>query len=445
MAHMRKYYEDMAALKESYEEVDALLASSLPTAIVTSFKPAVSSFGGFIGELDEDFMATREFSKRSDRTYGSSLTPSEARRRAASGSEDSQVGEDEPLLPNSQQREEKRERVAKLALNVNFAINMILLVSKGFAVLSSTSISLVASFVDSALDFLSTLIILGTSIAQGRQSDRAKYPVGKARFENLGVLIFSVAMISSFTQVFIESFQRAVGKQEEQVAELSWIGMATMVATIVIKGIVWVWCARIPSTAVKALAQDAENDGMTKRRRICHRPFFDEMPSASSVLQYHVSFLSCDRPVAEISLVGPDRWYGLEYIHYLAMVHLSGRQADRSELMRVIYLVSRFRAVLAISAVEVYHIGDEVIVEVDVILPRSSTLHYAHDIGETIQGTLESLDGVARAYVHCDYNARNPVQHTVQQQQQNQKRPKLVLSPAVSALSESGETDQHEE
>jgi hypothetical protein len=60
---------------------------------------------------------------------------------------------------------------------------------------------------------------------------------------------------------------------------LSWIGIAyaatdpeyamgliplfyrTMVSTIVIKGIVWVWCSRIPTTAVKALAQDAENDG----------------------------------------------------------------------------------------------------------------------------------------------------------------------------------------
>lgn len=131
-----------------------------------------------------------------------------------------------------------------LPLQVNFAINIVLLVSKGFAVLSSTSISLVASFIDSGLDFLSTLIILGTSIAMGRQSDRHKYPAGKKRFEPLGVLIFAVAMIASFaqvsraigqdrvrlieypSQVFIESFQRAIGKQEEEVAELSWIGMA---------------------------------------------------------------------------------------------------------------------------------------------------------------------------------------------------------------------------
>ena len=54
--------------------------------------------------------------------------------------------------------------------------------------------------------------------------------------------------------------------------------------------------------------------------------------------------------------------------------------------------------------------SDEFIVEVDVILPQSSTLHFAHDVGETIQCVLErsvkgcqrltvSLDGVLRAYV----------------------------------------------
>lgn len=30
-------------------------------------------------------------------------------------------------------------------------------------------------------------------------------------------------------------------------------------------------------------------------------------------------------------------------------------------------------------------IRDDLLVEVDVILPQSSTLHFAHDIGETIQ------------------------------------------------------------
>lgn len=35
----------------------------------------------------------------------------------------------------------------------------------------------------------------------GVKSERHAYPVGKKRFEPLGVLIFSVAMIASFAQV----------------------------------------------------------------------------------------------------------------------------------------------------------------------------------------------------------------------------------------------------
>lgn len=96
---------------------------------------------------------------------------------------------------------------------------------------------------------------------------------------------------------------------------------STMVATIVIKGIVWVWCSRIPSTAVKALAQDAENDGKFKFQRNSFGPFPNDMPSAFSVLQHHVPLLPRHRSMAQISLVGSNRWYGPEYIHHLAMVH----------------------------------------------------------------------------------------------------------------------------
>jgi divalent metal cation (Fe/Co/Zn/Cd) transporter len=111
------------------------------------------------------------------------------------------LAEDEPLLPASQEREEKREKRNSLALNVNFGVNIILLLAKGLAVLSSSSVSLVASFVDAFLDFISTLIIFVSNVAMGHKGDRHKYPAGKKRFEPLGVLIFSVTMIASFVQV----------------------------------------------------------------------------------------------------------------------------------------------------------------------------------------------------------------------------------------------------
>lgn len=55
---------------------------------------------------------------------------------------------------------------------VNTVINVLLVAAKGVAVLSSSSVSLLASLVDSALDLLSTFIILGTSMAMGVKDTR---------------------------------------------------------------------------------------------------------------------------------------------------------------------------------------------------------------------------------------------------------------------------------
>lgn len=87
---------------------------------------------------------------------------------------------------------------------------------------------------------------------------------------------------------------------------------------------------------------------------------------------------------------------------------VSGKTASADQITRVLYLVSRFNPVLEIADIECYHIGwvngyhykesptdkvfrDDLIVEVDVILPKSSSLHYAHDVGETIQWVYADL------------------------------------------------------
>lgn len=68
---------------------------------------------------------------------------------------------------------------------------------------------------------------------------------------------------------------------------------------------------------------------------------------------------------------------------------VSGRTASPDQYARILYLVSRFNPVLEISDVECYHIGDDLTIEVDVILPHDTSLHFAHDVGETIQCMLE--------------------------------------------------------
>jgi hypothetical protein len=38
-------------------------------------------------------------------------------------------------------------------------------------------------------------------------------------------------------------------------------------------------------------------------------------------------------------------------------------------------------------------------------------LRDVHDLGEALQYAIESLDGVERAFVHCDYAVSNPSGH----------------------------------
>lgn len=109
--------------------------------------------------------------------------------------------------------------IVTLAIYVNFAANLILLAGKFAVVLSVPSVSVLASLVDAMLDFLSTVIVWITTVLI-RKQDHYRYPIGRRRLEPLGVLIFSVIMITSFVQVGLEAITRLLSPDHE-VIELS--------------------------------------------------------------------------------------------------------------------------------------------------------------------------------------------------------------------------------
>lgn len=94
-----------------------------------------------------------------------------------------------------------------MAIYINFAANVILLAGKIAVIISVPSVSVLASLVDAVLDFISTVIVWVTTVLI-RQQDQYRYPIGRRRLEPLGVLVFSVIMITSFVQVALEAIQR---------------------------------------------------------------------------------------------------------------------------------------------------------------------------------------------------------------------------------------------
>ena len=70
----------------------------------------------------------------------------------------------------------------------------------------------------------------------------------------------------------------------------------------------------------------------------------------------------------------------------------------------------------SIKALDAYHSGDKLNVEVDVVLDEGTTLKDSHDLGESLQYVLESVPMVDRAFVHLDYKRWNLPTHMEQRE-----------------------------
>ena len=81
---------------------------------------------------------------------------------------------------------------------------------------------------------------------------RALLNIVLGRLEPVGVLVFSVIMVTSFVQVGIQCVQRLAGPEHE-IISLGLPAIIIMVSTIVIKGACWVWCRLVRNSSVRAL------------------------------------------------------------------------------------------------------------------------------------------------------------------------------------------------
>lgn len=124
--------------------------------------------------------------------------------------------------------------------------------------------SVIASLVDSILDFMSTFIIyiVNRLAAKNNWKIQHAYPIGRSRLEPLGVLIFSILIIISFFSSWSRIFKRlffSFSKSKIPVT-IGFDAIGIMTITIVAKLGCWVWCASSKSSSVQALAQDAMTD-----------------------------------------------------------------------------------------------------------------------------------------------------------------------------------------
>lgn len=180
-------------------------------------------------------------------------------------------------------------------------------------------------------------------------------------------------MVVSFLQVLLESLNRIwaiyTHKPLEGDVALPLIGIFFMLLTIVVKTMMWLMCHNHKNSSVRAIAQDSENDVMFNIVSLIFPTIGDYLgwslldPLGGGLLSLYI-----------IS----------EWISTMADTtsKLTGKAADAEDASRCLYLVSRFSHVQAIAGFEMYHAGDTMVAEVDVVLPMHFKLKEAHDLGE---------------------------------------------------------------
>lgn len=403
---LRKYYERNNYLIQNYMYIDRLLDSSLPHNLLQEYQAndLAQTKSGFDpsdavpatiteepspmespvlngklpgGSLESGANGTAAKVKRTPkdiyRLKDDESTPL-LRKTLSNGDEEDQ------LLPPDLDIEEEtgsQSRVVSIAIYMNLAANTLLLAMKIVVVALSSSVSLLASLVDAALDFLSTAIIWVTTrlIAD---NDQYSYPIGRRRLEPVGILVFSVIMITSFVQVALEGFSKIIGDDHE-IVRLSGPAIAIMAATVVIKGGCWVWCRLIKNSSVQALAQDAMTDVV-----------FNIFSIIFPLVGYYASVWWLD-PLGGIllSFWVIFNWAQTSSTH---IRNLTGCAASADERNVLLYLTMRFaKTIKQIQGLQAYHAGDKLNVEVDLVLDEYTTLRDSHDLGESLQYVLESV------------------------------------------------------
>lgn len=305
------------------------------------------------------------------------------------------------LLPDEERaRRRTAARRAAWAINVNVVANVLLLAGKGFAALTTGSLSLVASLVDSGLDLLCTLIVWSTNkvVLWRLAALRRRFPVGRRRLESLGILVFSIIMVISFLQILQESISRLVPPHGDA-QSLGTGAISALVATVVVKGAIGLFCRPIRTPQVQALVQDCKTDVV-----------FNTLSLLFPLVGYHADVWWLDPAGAGLlSLIIIYDWGRTSFEN---VVRLSGEAVDDDMLRKLVYMAYRFSPVVeGVKSITAYHAGDGVWAEFDLLLDGRTRLSRSHDIAETLQYCAEGLAGVDRAFVTTDYAAVGPTGH----------------------------------
>ncbi|VDM41365.1 unnamed protein product [Toxocara canis] len=270
----------------------------------------------------------------------------------------------------------RRHRKDGLLASISFTLNIVLLFANATASFLSGSLSIISTFIDSAVDTTSGALIMLSAWAI-KNTDMFNYPRGRTRLELVAVLMCSTIMGVANVMMIVDP-------------DANIPTVALVVGGCVAKIILLTVCYRHGTPSSRVLALDQRNDILTSAVALCGAFIGDKY------------WLYAD-PIGAICVCTfiAFSWFRNAFINIPMMVGRRAQQENLSRIMRI--CVEHDSHIKCLDHVMVYHTGAEAIVEVHIVLDEQLPLRIAHDIIESLTKKLSALPFVERAFVHGDY------------------------------------------
>jgi len=310
------------------------------------------------------------------------------------------------LKPMEEHTEDARveEEAAKLSVKIavwaSLITNFSLCVLQLYAAISSLSLSLLATGIDSVFDIGSNVLLLWLH-KKANGLDENKWPVGGTRLETIGNIVYGFLMGSVNLVVIVESVRTIVThKNGDDTNTLHIPSLIAVGAALGAKFLLFLYCLplRNASSQVEVLWEDHRND-------LFINGFGLLMSAGGSKLRWFLD------PVGALIIAAGVILAWSHTVHRQFEL-LAGKSAPHDFLQLLIYKATTFSdEIEQVDTVRAYHSGPDYYVEVDVVMRAETPLWRAHDLSQQLQDKIEVLPNVGRAFVHVDHETTHTPEH----------------------------------
>ncbi|KAK0550010.1 hypothetical protein OC846_003844 [Tilletia horrida] len=307
-----------------------------------------------------------------------------------------------PMAKHASDDEDEKEGAAlkvKIAIYASIIANFALAGLQLYAAVSSLSLSLFATAADSVFDPFANLV-LNWLHRKSKSVDETKWPIGGARFETIGNIVYAFLMGSVSAILIVQSLVDIAGHSGNDKNELHIPSLIAVGGAFVTKFILFLYCygIRKHSSQVQVLFEDHRND-----------LFINGFGIFTSAAGAKIAWWLDPTGAILISCAIIFSWTRTAYLQFR---ELAGAGAPPEFLSLIVYnAMLHHEHIKQIDSCKAYHSGPKYIVEVDLVMDPQTPLWLSHDVSQDLQDRIEDLPMVERAFIHVDHETDHRPEH----------------------------------